>query len=465
MRAIMKGLAVVAAAAAMWAMGGCEGSATQTTNGNLHPGEMQGVLVDGSGKPVEGVAVTAWAGGGEPGAASAAEAVTDDHGVYLLKGLENGTYNVFCSKDDDGALIPSVTLHDSGRTLGTATLKPTGRIAGGVADAAGPLEQAFGYIPGSSFVSITGSDGKFTLDRVPEGTYSIRYAATGHVSASDSGVKVEAGKTTQLEEKLLDIDVAGPLPAPTGFSARVDSASGVVTVTWHRLLLDNIQFETRISYGNGTDSVINWWGMPDTVFVDSFSRQNFNPGGRWEKAGKGVVSYQVRTIDIDNYSSRFSAPLKVEMRTPTVYKNDVTFGPQVPDTASCRGNFSYMFRFALPDAERLVRYYGVQWKSPGDSAYSSAMYNYNLFESGDYGSSTVDTTVFDWQPGLGLRGTTDWNSLDYRFVVEAHFVSGWTRDFIVELKGDGKGCYTASPVRSPAPADSFPDFSMSYPSL
>jgi hypothetical protein len=456
-------LGLLAAAGGLLLFGGCEGSATQTTNG-LQPGEMQGVLVDQQGNPVAGAAVSAWSGGGEPGKGSAAEAVTDARGVYLLKGLNDGTYNVFASKDDDGALIPAVTLQAGGLALDTTTLKPTGRISGGVANAAGPLEQAFAYVPGSSFVSITGSDGNFTLDRVPEGTYAVRYAATGYLSASDSGVKVEAGKTTQLDPKVLDLDVAGPLPAPTGFSAHFDPATGVVKLTWQRLLLDNIQFETRISYGNGTDSIIHWWGMPDTEFIDSFSRQNFNPGGRWEKAGKGVVSYQVRTIDIDGYASRFSAPFKVEMHAPTAYKNDVTFGPQVADTASCHTAFSYMFRFAAPDSEALTRYYGVQWRSPGASEYSSAMYFYNATDGGDYGS-TADTSIFNWSPGLGMGSRYDWNNMEFRFVVEAHFISGWNRDFIVELKGDGKGCFTASPARAPAPADSFPDWSSSYPSL
>ena len=54
------------------------------------------------------------------------------------------------------------------------------------------------YIPGRQFMVITGSDGHFTFDRLPVGSYAIGAMLDGKVLYSHDAVDVTAGETTDL---------------------------------------------------------------------------------------------------------------------------------------------------------------------------------------------------------------------------------------------------------------------------
>lgn len=450
-------LGAALAAGAALQLAGCEGSATQTTNGGVHPGELQGVLVGSDGRPVAGASVEAWVHGGGPGQRSSAQARTDGHGIYRLTGLEAGTYNVFAAKDKDAAMIPAVEVKDSGKVLDEATLKPAGKITGTVLDAAGPLEMAFSYVPGSSFVSITGEDGAFSLDRIPEGSYLVKYAATGFEPAADS-VTVVAGRTVALPAKRLGRDVTTDLPAPKGLTAFQDSVTGVVTLTWRKVHVEGVFYHVR-AYPKGMnpnlpDVAIYWDNVTDTVLRDTLSRTGFNPDGHFGIDGKGTMVYQVRVQDHDGYMSRLTAPLEREVKRPTAYKADmfIKLLHADPDTG-CRKYMEFESTFPGADTEEVAAEFFVQYRL-ADSTWTEPVYHH--FLARDPHLRSTDTTSFGW--GMGDNTGSDAVDAPHRILFRAFYrYSYWTPRRIIELDNHGKGCFTHKPPRPVLPGDDIPE--------
>lgn len=151
-----------------------------------------------------GVLLRAEAEGAEPRATSDAE--TDADGAFEISGLPAATY--------------AITAQAAGFAAGHAkapaggdpieiVLSPGGSITGRVVDAAGePLAgvsvqgEAEGDDAGErgSFWITTGDagDGRFTTNDTTPGTYALRVRASGAGEASRTGVKVVAGRTTDV---------------------------------------------------------------------------------------------------------------------------------------------------------------------------------------------------------------------------------------------------------------------------
>ena len=65
------------------------------------------------------------------------------------------------------------------------------------------------YIPGRSFVAITDTDGKFVLENVPAGTYTVVRFDRGAVTIDEPSVTVYAGQSTGLGTVVFpDVDLS-----------------------------------------------------------------------------------------------------------------------------------------------------------------------------------------------------------------------------------------------------------------
>lgn len=79
----------------------------------------------------------------------------------------------------------------------------TGEIAGTVSDAAGePLVNAEVTVEGTRLGTLTGSDGAFVLENVPEGTHRLRVRRVGYRAATVEQVRVRAGGTARVSVEL-----------------------------------------------------------------------------------------------------------------------------------------------------------------------------------------------------------------------------------------------------------------------
>lgn len=327
--------AAVIAGSLLW---GCEGSATQTTNGQ----SLHGTLVDTEGNPVSGAKVMAWPVGaiGNPGAGGgtpAAKAETDARGQYALEGMVEGEFNVFGEKGAGAStvLIPFVRYAGMELDLGVDTLMPPGAIAGRVLSGGKPKAEVFCYIPGSAYVAMTDSLGSFILPQVLAGTYRVKYITEGHATAVDSPVVVRSAEITVLADKAMDIDEALQPPPPEGLTAALDSATGVVTLRWNKPPVNDVaSYEVEVRLVGAKDPYLAEFHHSSTTHgnttetgsqaTDERTRMQFDWYGAWPAQDTGTAFYRVRSVDTDgNKSHTFSAPVSMVFKRRAFQNLDV----------------------------------------------------------------------------------------------------------------------------------------------
>ena len=80
----------------------------------------------------------------------------------------------------------------------------TGRIVGTVLDKATgePLPSAAVTIVGTFYQTLTDFDGKFVLNDIKPGTYSVKFQFIGYQPMQFNDIKIGVGKTVKLDAKL-----------------------------------------------------------------------------------------------------------------------------------------------------------------------------------------------------------------------------------------------------------------------
>ena len=414
---------------------------------------------------------------GDPNGAPAAMAETDAEGRYSLKDLAAGEYNLFGDKGQGSStvLIPRVAYASVELDLGEDTLTPPGTIIGKVVSGGVPLAGVFCWLPGSSRVAMTDSLGRFVLDRVPEGTYLLRYTSIGHAPAADSSVAVVSGEITTRPAVSLVFDPAAQPPTPQGLAAVYDSATGEVLLTWTRPdVADIAGYFIQVSPGNDTsDAAANTMELrgADTAWVDNGSRLYFDAQSLWMDQDTGTVYYRIKAFDVDGNRSRsFSGPVSVSIRRLPIQRTVGTLieGPGDDSAPRCRDTLVFKAAFTNPvvsTGQIALNIYG--WY---DGAPNSITAHYDKYSASGV---SADTTI--WYPGMisyqplsnkpatmdsaawfnggNIAAISDTRRPDSLQVVLDISVSGLIPSpvrLIQDIRTDGNGCYLVSPARPAA---------------
>jgi hypothetical protein len=347
-------------------------------------------------------------------------------------------------------LIPAIDLADSDLDLGVDTLKPPGKIIGKAVTSEGPLEGAFCYIPGSSFISISDEDGSFALDRVPEGTYRLKYAAAGYTTVTDT-IAVSSGEVLALPPRQLGADLSVQPPIPQGLSAGYDTATGLITLRWNAVEVADLLDYNLYLQAEGREPVKQGAFGPDTVLVDSSYRLRFLPDGPWADRDTGTLVFVLKARDKEgNLSRRFSDPATVTMIRPPVYRGSFFVTPSgTGDSAACRDTVDLRIGFRGPVPGPFEGALTVKRRL--DQDFWEEIYKEKLapFRLGD-------TAAFSWYygktPGDPLfpprypdRATFDAGI----FAIEMTLVgpAEWAQSFTVDLETLGPGCFRPGPAR------------------
>ena len=469
--------AAVVAGSLFW---GCEGSATQTTNGQC----LHGTLVNASGAPVAGALIKAWPTGavvlGDPDGAPAAMSETDAEGRYALKDLAAGEYNLFGDKGHGSStvLIPRVAYASVELDLGEDTLTPPGTLIGKVMSGGAPLAGVFCWLPGSSRVAMTDSLGRFALDRIPEGTYLLRYTSMGYAPAWDSSVAVASGEITALPAKTLVFDLASQPPTPQGLAAAYDTVTGLVSLTWTRPDVADLEgYSIEIfpaSDTSGAKTFTTSLKGAGPAWVDSSARMLFEWGNLWRDQDTATIHYRIKAVDFDgNRSHSFSAPLAVPVRRLAFQRTVATLieGPGDDAAPRCRDTLVFKAAFTNPVMGTGQIYLNIfGW-------YDGAMTSIPTYHDKTPALGTnADTTV--WAPGIiqyhplhskpESIDSADWISTriiagisdprkpdSLRVVLDVALFGVMTTSvrMIQDIRTDGNGCYLVSPSRPAAGRD------------
>lgn len=274
--------------------------------------EVYGVLVDPGGVPAAGARVLAQLAESVPGQASVAgdiydTAYTDAAGRYAFADLPARRYNLVGDHRSGSlvVLIPGIDYANSPRRLevGMDTLRAPGAIEGRLTFSGSGEIDVRCDIPGTSFRSVTDDSGRFTLRGVPQGRYSVRYAKSGFLVATDSGIAVVSGYTTSIGDKAMAFDPALPPPSLKAATAAYQAADGKVRVSWPPVPVSDLQGYVVYRDDPDLQAPKQLGIVTDTVFLDSLfpltdSEQTF--------------VYRVKAIDLEaNLSLNYSPPSAV----------------------------------------------------------------------------------------------------------------------------------------------------------
>ncbi|HKP95783.1 MAG TPA: carboxypeptidase-like regulatory domain-containing protein, partial [Fibrobacteria bacterium] len=337
---------------------GCEG--TETTNPKVtdnDPPGLHGRLVDGAGQPRAGVSVKAFQveksplGKAAPKSAAASDTtVTDARGDYNFDSLQGGRYNLIGEYNGGGlvVLIPQIEYQGgaSERNLGTDTLRLPGRITGSIRLGGKGREGVFCYLTGTSFLSLSDETGKFWFYGIPQGEYDLNLAYPGLQTAKDTGILVKAGETTVLQPRELGYDTAFPPPAPDSLRVAYDTLSGVVTLSWSRSQVADVDGYVvyRIDPLTSSPQRLNTALVRDTVFRDTLFR------GSGDTASL-VAAYQVKSQDrTTNRSTVFSPLVSVVCIPPGQVRTSLKMAMRTAtgDIAVMRDTLRFIATYANP---------------------------------------------------------------------------------------------------------------------
>jgi hypothetical protein len=451
--------------------GGCEGSATQTTNDAI-PGKggIQGKLVDAVGTPMAGVEVKAFtvASIGVPGgeAAPAGRAVTDAGGRYRLADMGADVYNIFARQlnGNKGVLIPEVRYALADTDLGTDTLVAPGAIAGKVTVEGRDAAEVFCYIPGSSVAAITDSTGHFTLVGVPPGTYTLRFVAHDLETATRTGILVSSDSVTVLEPlaMLYDSRLAPGIPRQLA-AEMIDSARNAFRLSWippasadveaYRLYVEYFPFPDTAGPRINDTLTLTGYGAADTLAVWE-NGQGFPEFRDPEFRGKDTLlaRYRLQAIDTSgNASPDLSNPAVLRFVRPDWIKYELmlTEAAQAPGASGCADTLRFHAWIARPDSGAVVidsiRYYWtLRFFSDGAGIgeFGGKYYDENgTMHPAEYGP---DFTWWDGHPGTTPRiSAPDSLEANVRVSVENQGQKDG-RQLTRTFKRDPAGCYRAT---------------------
>ena len=174
--------------------------------------------------------------------------VTDTNGVYVLTGLDTGTYYIEATRGGLKAKGRG-TVSPLEATVVDLALTPTGSITGYCLlsdQTTGGHAGTFVIIKGTDYIGFTGDDGGFIISQVPVGDYQVSFMHPGYESADySSTVTVPAADAAVLESSMELTALVGGTISGTVLAQDELPVEGVMV----RLMEDDYFAETD---GNGT---------------------------------------------------------------------------------------------------------------------------------------------------------------------------------------------------------------------
>lgn len=250
-----------------------------------------------------------------PGQNLVAVTYTDKKGVFSFYELVPGTYSleaynpanqgygladavILSSDSGDVYRVDSIALMQPGRLTGVVT-------RGGVLGIGSNVNLHNGFIQ-VKLLEIdreytTGPDGKYELNNIPAGEYTLAfYASDGFFTQFHGPVQVTSGGSRDINPITLErIPWLAP-PKPTGLSARYNSPAGTVTLSWHPVLIENLAgYKVERRSSPLSEGIL--FGTTDTTFEDTLSGY---PQGT-------VFYYVVRAVNNSFMESSNDGPVKI----------------------------------------------------------------------------------------------------------------------------------------------------------
>lgn len=249
--------------------------------------------------------------------------VTSESGVYTFDSLTSGTYRLAGTKKIDTltytALIDefdydSINFSDTVLNIGVDTLYAPGAVSGVVQLQGSSFHLGVDlFIPGTSFIGKSDTDGVFIISGIPEGDeYQLAAMFPGYQTAFSKTFSITKNVTTPLDSVIhLEFDPTKTPSAPTGVHASFNSATKVVTVQWDSVLHPNwkgfVVYRKDSALSAADPEVVSGEHLlTATAFTEVIT--DFDP------TKNTTLQYQVKTQDLTGNRSGFSDAAYIRLK-------------------------------------------------------------------------------------------------------------------------------------------------------
>ena len=191
-------------------------------------GSISGSVAVNDGKSVANIDVSATSSDG-----TRIQAKTIENGSYTIQGLTPGSYTVTASSEDYSDAYRSVSVTaDRNTEVDLLTLNSKyGTLTGRVIDSDGNPLSGVAIMIGNLDAITTKTDGTFSKDRVPVGTYSLSITKEGFVDEYLDDVEVRSFIATELENDIVLTPRTGTITGKIRIEGESDLSGIKVTVT------------------------------------------------------------------------------------------------------------------------------------------------------------------------------------------------------------------------------------------
>ncbi len=225
---------------------------------------------------------------------------TGNVGRYSIKGLPLGTYNIWAEKDSLALFQNKVVIAATDTTLRNDTLASSSSITGfiNIQPQDDPRTVTLQVIGLDKSFSNIDRDGRFTLQNMAEGNYSLLLKSTlPNYTPTKIEIKVDAGKDDTLNYSLPMMFTG--IPVVTGIVATYDTVKGSVLLSWNAT--DYRDMQAYLVYRDFYDSVV-FSSIPCAAPIDTFFTDRIYSG----KTVDGPFSHS----DTNDYHFRYRVAVR-----------------------------------------------------------------------------------------------------------------------------------------------------------
>jgi alpha-tubulin suppressor-like RCC1 family protein len=202
--------------------------------------------------------------------------ITDSRGMFSIKELPEGAYNVFAEKDSFVLLQDSVSITPRGGNLRNDTLEYPSTLFGvvGVEPVHDPNTVTIAVAGTGKNIEVSNDDGTFILTGIPSGKCVLRLASRlpGYIETVKEVVVTPRSKDTLNDT--LRVIYSG-IPFISGVRLSQDVLTGTIRVTWNKVQC--VDFKDYVVYDDPCTSITLLpepsHSSTDTFLIDSMFSQ------------------------------------------------------------------------------------------------------------------------------------------------------------------------------------------------
>lgn len=234
---------------------------------------------------------------------------SDSNGYYCFENVPVGEYTLIAMLDAmhqfvmPNVVLPTITtvnaeITPTGKIVGKITLPPTSGTG-----STPTLAGAIVYLQGTSYISITDSDGKFEISNVPaNATFTLKVTYGRYYLASNIAVAVAPGQVLNLPTyELTEIPIENGIISGTVVKANSNMHDGVIVV------LRGLSYNSYLVVVTGISGEYSFPGLKTGEYLLQFVAEGYETVATTAKILSTNQNVNISQITLQNHYKVFGA--------------------------------------------------------------------------------------------------------------------------------------------------------------